>query len=108
MNSLYLYCSGQEMPCSEEEYVKVSNPQGPRVVKNLRNKVLADKVWGFLQVDIHNPDELTEKFSKFSPLFIMDEVPKDQIPQHMKDYQERTGRKMIRRTKKRNSWELLK
>ena len=30
----------------------------------------------------------------------MDEVPKDQIPQHMKDYQERTGRKTIRGTKK--------
>ena len=38
---------------------------------------------------------MLEKFSEFFPLFIVDEVPEDQFPQHMKDYQERTGRKAI-------------
>ena len=58
------------------------------------------ELFGFLQVDIHVPDGLLEKFSEFSPLFIVDEVPEDKIPQHMKDYQKRTGRKTIRGTKK--------
>ena len=58
------------------------------------------ELFGFLQVDIHVLDALREKFSKFSPLFIIDNIPKDQIPQYMKDYQERTGRLTIRGTKK--------
>ena len=65
-NSLYLYCSGQEMPCSEEEYIQVENPQAPGVINNLCDKVLADKLFGFLQVDIQAPDELLEKFKKVS------------------------------------------
>ena len=88
------------MPCGKESYVKVSNPQDPSIIKDLCDKVLADELFQFLQVNIHIPDELLENFSELSPLFIIDEVPEDQIPQHMKDYQERTGRKTIRGTKK--------
>ena len=94
---LYLYCSGQEMPCGKESYVEVSNPT---IIKDLCDKVLMGELFGFLQVNIHIPDRLLEKFSGFSPLFIIDEVPKDKIPQHMKDYQKRTGRKTISGTKK--------
>ena len=31
-NSLHLYCSGQEMPCGKESYVKVSNPHDSRLI----------------------------------------------------------------------------
>ena len=96
-SSLYLYCSGQEMPCGKESYIEVSNP---RIIKDLCDKVMMGELFGFLQVDIHVPDGLLEKFSEFSLLFIVDEVPKDKIPQHMKDYQKRTGRKTISGTKK--------
>ena len=58
------------------------------------------ELFGFLLVDIHIPYKLLEKFSEFSPLFVIDSIPEDQIPQHMKDYQERTGRKTISETKK--------
>ena len=91
-SSLYLYCSGQEMLCGKESYVEGSNP---RIIKDLCDKVLTGELFGFLQVHIHVPDGLLEKFSEFSPLFIVDEVPEDKIPQHMKDYQKRTGRKTI-------------
>ena len=96
-SSLYLYCSGQEMPSGKESYVEVSNP---RIIKDLCDKGLTGELFGFLQVDIHVPNGLPEKFSEFSPLFIVDEVPEGKIPQHMKDYQKRTGRKTIRGTKK--------
>ena len=88
------------MPCGKGSYIEVSNPQDPREIKNLCDKVLTDKLFGFLQVDIHIPNELLEKFSELSPLFIVDSMPEDQIPQHIKDYQERTGRKTIRGTEK--------
>ena len=95
LNSLYLYCSWQEMPCSKEEYVEVSDSQDAGVIKKLCDKVMKDQLFEFLQVDIHNPDQLLEKFSEFPPLFIVDSVPKEQIPKHMKEYQERTGRKTV-------------
>ena len=60
-NSLYLFCSGQEMPDN-------------------------DNLFGFFQVDIEVPEQLLDKFSEFSPLFILSGVPEDQIPQHMQDY----------------------
>ena len=99
-NSLYLYCSGQKMPCGKGEYVEIENPKDSGAIKDLCDKVMKDELFGFLQVDTHVPDELLEKFNEFSPLFIVDSIPKEQIPQHMKDYQERTGRSMIRGTKK--------
>ena len=79
-NSLYLYCSGQEMPCGKEKYVEISNLQDPRIIRDLCDKVLMGELFGFLQVDIQVPDELLEKFSEFFPLFIVDEVPEEQIP----------------------------
>ena len=81
------------MPCGKEEYVEVDNPQDPRVLKDICDKVMKDKLFGFLQVDIQVPVELLEKFSEFSPLFVIDSIPKEQIPEHMKDYQEKTGEK---------------
>ena len=88
------------MPCCKEFYLEVSNLQDLRVIKNLCDKVLADELFGFLQVDIQVRDELLEKFSEFCPLFVIDAVPEDQIPQHMKDCQEGTVRKTARGTKK--------
>ena len=81
-NSLYPYCSWQEMPCGKESYVEVSNPPDPRIISDLCDKVLAGELFRFLQVDIHFPDELLEKFSEFSPLFIVDEVEEHQIPEY--------------------------
>ena len=31
-NSLYLYCSGQEMPCGKEEYVEIEKPNDPKLI----------------------------------------------------------------------------
>ena len=125
-NSLYLYCSGQEMPCGKEKVFQ-ANPeakpeQRPKGRSNsgagasqalsseekdkLIQNVLNDKLFGFFQVDIEVPErsgeaeQLRDKFSEFSPLFVISEVPEDQIPQHMKDYQINTGRKKIKNNKK--------
>ena len=51
-NSLYLYCSGQEMPCGKEEYVKIENSQDIGVIGDLFDKVMKDELFGCLQVDI--------------------------------------------------------
>ena len=95
-NSLYLFCSGQEMPCGKEKVFKCNPEEKDELIQN----VLNDKLFGFFEVDIEVPDQLRDKFSEFCPLFVISEVPEDQIPQHMKDYKINTGRKMIKNNKK--------
>ena len=90
-NSLYLYFSGQEMPCDKEQYIEVECPKDLEVVLKLCNQVMKGALFGLLQVDIHVLNDLKERFSEFCPLFIVDTVPKETIPSHMKAYQERTG-----------------
>ena len=95
-NSLYLFCSGQEMPCGKEKVFQSEAGEKDKLIQN----VLNDKLFGFFQVDIEVPEQLLDKFSEFSPLFVLSEVPEDQIPQHMQDYKINTGRKKIKNNKK--------
>ena len=95
-NSLYLFCSGQEMPCGKEKVFQGNPEEKDKLIQN----VLNDKLFGFFQVDIEVPEQLLDKFSEFSPLFILSAVPEDQIPQHMQDYKINTGRKKIKNNKK--------
>ena len=95
-NSLYLFCSGQEMPCGKEKVFKCNPGEKDEIIQN----VLNDKLFGFFEVDIEVPEQKRKRFSEFCPLFVISEVPEDQIPQHMKDYKINTGRKMIKNNKK--------
>ena len=99
-NSLYLFCSGQEMPCGKEKVFHCDTRERGDSEAELIQNVLNDKLFGFFQVDIEVPDQLRDKFSEFCPLFVISEVPEEQIPQHMKDYQINTGRKKIKNNKK--------
>ena len=95
-NSLYLFCSGQEMPCGKEKVFQGNPEEKDKLIQN----VLNDKLFGFFEVLIEVPHQLTSKFSEFSPLFVISEVPEDQIPQHMQDYKINTGRKKIKNNNK--------
>ena len=81
-NSLYLYCSGQEMPCGKEKVFHCDSGAGVRQAElakkdELIQNVLNDELFGFFEVDIEDPEQLRDKFSEFSPLFILDEVPEE-------------------------------
>ena len=113
-NSLYLFCSGQEMPCGKEKVFSERSGRSGQSERSgqsgrsqrsedkdkLIQNVLNDKLFGFFQVDIEVPEQLRKHFSEFSPLFIISEVPEDQIPQHMKEYKINTGRKKVKNNKK--------
>ena len=101
-NSLYLFCSGQEMPCGKEKVFKCNPGEKAERAKQdeIIQNVLNDKLFGFFEVDIEVPEQKRKRFSEFCPLFVISEVPEDQIPQHMKDYKINTGRKMIKNNKK--------
>ena len=81
-NSLYLYCSGQEMPCGKEKVFHCDSEAGVRQAElakkdELIQNVLNDELFGFFEVDIEDPEQLRDKFSEFSPLFILDEAPEE-------------------------------
>ena len=84
------------MPCGKEKVFKCNPEEKNEIIQN----VLNDKLFGFFEVDIEVPEQKRKRFSEFCPLFVISEVPEEQIPQHMKDYKINTGRKMIKNNKK--------
>ena len=53
-----------------------------------------------MQVDIKLLDEFNDKFREMVPLFVVQEIPDCDIPEEMKIYKEKTGRKTAEGTKK--------
>ena len=62
--------------------------------------VIKAKVFGSAQVDIEVPDELYDKLSEMSSLFVVQEIPDRDIPEEMKIYKEKPGIKTVKGTKK--------
>ena len=83
------------MPCGKEKVFHCDPEEKNEIIQN----VLNDKLFGFFEVDIEVPEQKRKRFSEFCPLFVISEVPEEQIPQHMKDYKINTGRKMIKTTR---------
>ena len=46
------------------------------------------------------PDELYDKLSEMGPLLVVQEIPDCKIPEEMNIYNEKTGRKTIKGTKR--------
>ena len=86
-NALYLYCSGQKMPCGKETLVVNERPTSTKRIQIFVKDVLNDSVFGYVQVDIRVPEKLWGKFSEMSPFFVVQEIPESCIPEHMKKYQ---------------------
>ena len=99
-NALYLYCSGDIMPCGKDTLVVNKKPFDQKRIAKFSKDVLKGKVFGFAQVDIEVPDELYDKFSEMSPLFVVQEMRDRDIPEEMKICKEKTSRKTVKGTKK--------
>ena len=76
-NSLYLFCSGQEMPCGKEKVFKCNPEAKPEQSSEEQDEiiqnVLNDKLFGFFEVDIEVPKQKRKRFSEFCPLFVISE-----------------------------------
>ena len=88
------------MPCGKDTLVINKKPFDQKRIAKFSKDVLKGKVFGFAQVDIEVPDELYDKFSDMSPLFVVQEIPDRDIPEKMKIYKEKPGRKTVKETKK--------
>ena len=99
-NALYLYCSGDVMPCGKDKLTVIEKPYDKMQIQTFERNVFEDKFFGFAQVDIEVLHNLKDKFSEMPPLFVVDEIPDNCIPEEMKLYKKLTGRKTIKGTKK--------
>ena len=95
-----LYCSGNKVPCGKDTLVVKKKLYDQKRNAKFSENVLKGNVFGFAQVDIEVPDELYDKFSEMSRLFVVQEILKRDIPEEMKIYNEKTGRKTVKGTKK--------
>ena len=105
-NALYLYSSGDVMPCGKDMLVVNKKPFDQKRIAKFSKDVLKGKVFGFAQVDIEVPDELYDKFSEMPPLFVVQEIRDCAIPEEIKIYKEKPGRKTVKVTK--SYWALWK
>ena len=99
-NMLYPSTLLQDFPCGKEKLIKVPTPEAKHNLEVLARGVQNGSLFGFAQVDIEVPPALYDKFSEMSPLFVVREIPSDQIPEHMHEYLRETGRKRIPGTRK--------
>ena len=99
-NALYLYCSGDVMPYGKDTLFVNKKPFDQKRISKFSKDVLKEKVFGFAQVNIEVPDKLYDKFSEMAPLFVVQVVPDRDIPEKKKIYNEETGRKTVKGTKK--------
>ena len=88
------------MPCGKDTLVVNKEPFDQKRIVKFSKDVLKGKIFGFAQVEIEVPDELYDKFSKMPPLFVVQEIPDRDIPEKIKVYKEKTGRKIVKGTKK--------
>ena len=102
-NALYLYCLGNIMPCGKDTLNVKKKPYDQKRMAKFSEDVLKGKVFGFAQVDNKVPDELYDKLSEMSPLFVDQEILDRNIPEEMKIYNEKTGRKTVKRKKKKTA-----
>ena len=90
-NALYPSTMLREMPCGKEKVVCYKNPRDQAV--KLISRLKEGTWFGFAEVDIEIPQKLWMKFEEMPPFFFTKQVPDEAVPQHMKDYMARTGRK---------------
>jgi len=90
---LYLSTMLREMPCGKEKVVHYSDDRQAEAVEVLIRRLKAREWFGFAEVRIEIPERLRPMFEEMCPLFYNKRVPAKAVPEHMKEYLARTGRK---------------
>jgi len=90
-NALYPSTMMREMPCGKEKVVTFENTQ--EAVQGFVNSLAAKAWFGFAEVDIEIPQWLWMKFEEMPPFFYTTTIADAEVPEHMKEYMARTGRK---------------
>ena len=84
------------MPCGKDTLVVNQKLFDQKRIAKFSKNVLKGKVFRFVQFDMEVLNELCDKFSEMAPLFVDEEIPDCDIPEKMKIYKEKTGRKKMK------------
>ena len=87
-NALYPATMMREMPCGKEKLVRYKNPRDEALKFISRLKAGTLRRW-----TLRYQKKLWMKFEEMPPFFFTKQIPDEAVPQHMKAYMERTGRK---------------
>ena len=68
------------MPTGKHEHINTYD------LEQLKQDILNDKLFGFIQVDIETPENLKEKFSEMTPIFKNAEIKFEDIGEYMQNY----------------------
>ena len=88
-NALYLWAIAQEMPTGKHEHIKKYD------LNELKDDILNDKVFGFVQVDIETPEHLKDHFSEMTPIFKNAKIKFEDIGEYMQNYHKENDIKFI-------------
>ena len=77
-NSLYLDSLSKQMPTNGYENVMINQS-----IDYYIKEILEDRIYGFIQCDIHVPDELKSKFDQFPPIFKNAEIKVSDVGEFM-------------------------
>ena len=81
----------RDMTCGKENIVHYQD--WPDAVATLTRRLKAGTWFGFAEEEIDIPKILWMKCEEMPPFFFIKEIPDEAVPQHMKDYMKRTGRR---------------
>ena len=68
------------MPVGKHEHIKTYD------LEQLKQDILNDKLFGFIQVDIETTENLKERFSEMTPIFKNAEIKFEDIGEYMQNY----------------------
>ena len=93
-NALYLSTMLKDMPCGKEKVISFAGKE-ELAAKGLTKCIEKNSWFGFAEVDIEIPKVLHKKFEEMAPFFHNKKVDFEKVPQHMKNYLEKTKRKRV-------------
>ena len=76
-------CEWMKMPESKEWYSLPRVEPETITMKDIIEDIINDRLFGFVKVDIHVPDELKSHFNEFPPIFKNAEITIADIGEHM-------------------------
>ena len=91
--ALYLSTMLREMSCRKERVKYYTDDRQEEAAKVLIGRLKAGEWFSFAEVDMEIPKRFWPKFEEMYPFFYNERVPAEAVPEHMKEYLAKTGRK---------------
>ena len=94
-NALYLWALGLLMPTGDPTQKIYENGTTPNELTQILSDIKNDKLFGFIELDIHTPEHLKTKFSEFTPIFKNTIIREQDIGDHMQNHYKENDKKYV-------------